>query len=66
MNSEEYINLKFLVQLGETLSQALKMLRKCMDITSCCTHVFLNVTKGLKKAERRVKMTPGADGLQQA
>jgi len=55
MSIKQRINLKCLVRLGKTQTEALKLLQDVYDMvmTQCQELVFLNGTGGSKREERR-------------
>ena len=66
INTEQRTNLKFLVRLGKTPSQALEMLKQVYgDNTMSRTRVF-EWHKRFKKGLRKWKMIPGVGGIQRA
>ena len=56
MNTKKRINLKFLVRLEKTPSQALEMLKQVYGDNT-------RPRKGFKKGCKEVEMTPGVGGL---
>ena len=49
--------------LGKLHHKYFKCFSKCMKITPCCVHVFLNGTKGSKRGAKKWKTTPGGRQL---
>ena len=62
MSVEQQINLKFLVRLRKTPTEALNLLKKSMVMTQCQELVFLSGTGGSKREEGRWKMITGSCG----
>ena len=66
MTTEQHINLKFLVRLGKTPLDALRMLQEVYgDEAMPRSHVF-EWHKQFKEGRKDVKMTLGVEGLQRA
>ena len=66
MSVKQQINLKFLVCLGKTPTEAQTCFKKSMVMTRCQELVFLSGTGGSKREERRWKMITGVGGHPQA
>ena len=66
MSVEQRINMKFLVRLGKTPTEALKLLKKSVVMTRCEELAFLSGTGGSKREERRWKMITEVGGHPQA
>ena len=66
MSFKQQINLKFLVWLGKTPTEALKLLQEVYGDAQFQKLRFLGGTRGSKREERMWKMFLGAEGQQQA
>ena len=62
MSVEQRINLKFLVRLGKTPTEALKLLQEVSGDDTMSRPRLLSGTGGSKREERRWKMITGVGG----
>jgi len=63
MNTEQRINLKFLVRFGELLLKLSSCFKKFMELTQCQDLGCLSGTRGSKKEERMLKLIPRAKDI---
>ena len=66
MSVEQRINLKFVVRLGKTPTEALKLLQEVYGDDTMLRTLFLRGTAGSKREERRWKVITGVGGPPQA
>jgi len=66
MNTEQWINLMFLVRYGKLLLKLSSCFKKFMEMIQCQDLGCLSCTRGFKKEERMLKLISRAGGHQQA